>query len=43
MPQQALALDELYRELILDREPESTWWLRAHNFIFGLFVPDQLL
>ena len=31
------------KELILSAEPESTWWLRAHNFIFGLFVPDQLL
>jgi hypothetical protein len=29
--------------VILDAEPESTGWLHLHNFIFGLFVPDQLL
>ena len=31
------------REVILGVEPESSWWLRAHNFMFGLFVPEQLL
>ena len=31
------------KEVILGVEPESTWWLRVHNFLFGLLVPEQLL
>jgi len=31
------------KEVILGAEPESTWWLRVHNYFFGLFVPEQLL
>ena len=31
------------REIVLDTEPESSGWLRVHNFIFGLFVSEQLL
>jgi cardiolipin synthase C len=31
------------KEVILVVEPESSWWLRIHNFLFGLFVPEQLL
>jgi len=31
------------QEVILGVEPESSWWLRIHNFLFGLFVPEQLL
>jgi len=31
------------KEVILGAEPESTWWLRMHNYFFGLFVPEQLL
>jgi putative cardiolipin synthase len=30
-------------EVVLDIEPESSWWMRVHNFVFGLFVPEQLL
>ena len=31
------------KEIVLDVEPESTWLLRLHNLLFGLFVPEQLL
>ena len=31
------------QEMILGVEPESTRWLRLQNFIFGQFVPEQLL
>ena len=31
------------QEVILGVEPESTRWLRLQNFIFGQFVPEQLL
>ena len=31
------------REVILEGEPESSIWLKLHNLIFGLFVPEQLL
>ena len=31
------------KEMILNNEPESTFWLRLHNQIFGWFVPEQLL
>ena len=31
------------REVVLTAEPESSWRLRLHNFIFGWFVPEQLL
>ena len=37
-----LAFDD-DNEVVLHEEPESTWWLRVHNFFFGLFVPEQLL
>jgi putative cardiolipin synthase len=37
-----LATDE-DQETITNIEPESTPWLRLHNIIFGLFVPEQLL
>ena len=30
-------------ERVLRAEPESTPLLRLHNFLFGLFVPEQLL
>lgn len=31
------------QEMILGVEPESSRWLRFHNMVFGLFVPEQLL
>ena len=31
------------KETITNVEPESSPWLRLHNIIFGIFVPEQLL
>ena len=39
---QWLALDES-GEVVLDEEPESTFWLRLHNLLIAPFVPEQLL
>ena len=30
------------KEVVLGVEPESTFWLRVHNMLFGWFVPEQL-
>ena len=39
---QWLTLDE-GGEVVLDEEPESTFWLRLHNLLIAPFVPEQLL
>ncbi len=39
---QWLTLDD-EGEVILGEEPESTWWMRVHNFFFGFLVPEELL
>jgi putative cardiolipin synthase len=39
---QWLALDS-EGEVILDDEPESTFWMRLHNTLIAPFVPEQLL
>jgi len=31
------------KEVVLDVEPESSFWLRVHNMLLGWFVPEQLL
>ena len=31
------------KEVVLGVEPESSFWLRAHNMLLGWFVPEQLL
>jgi putative cardiolipin synthase len=31
------------KETVLSAEPESSWRLRLHNFVFGWLVPEQLL
>ena len=31
------------KETVLTAEPESSWRLRLHNFVFGWLVPEQLL
>jgi len=31
------------KEVILNVEPESSFWMRVHNMLIGPFVPEQLL
>ena len=31
------------KEMVLTAEPESSWRLKLHNFVFGWLVPEQLL
>ena len=40
---QWLVSDDGQPPTVLDSEPESTFWLRLHNAVFGVLVPEQLL
>jgi putative cardiolipin synthase len=40
---QWLALDDEQGEVLLNDEPESSIWLKLHNWLLGWFVPEQLL
>ena len=40
---QWLARDGDQGETVHNSEPESTFWLRLHNLLLGLLVPEQLL
>ncbi len=40
---QWLARDGDQGETVHDSEPETTLWLRLHNLLLGVLVPEQLL